>query len=144
MDLIRCSDSFWYKNNDDFIRFDIRNLKELFYRLASTYNDKFVPDKNKNKPYIKIYGNPTFQAFIEMIVEKRERVCPTYSSCHYDVHWLPYIAKCGYCDFPFKIIVKKETFDQDQKFIGKLAGLEFSSQSKLKDDRRHFLKSSSS
>ena len=67
-----------------------------------------------------------------MIIKKREKVCPTYSKCNYDVHWLPYIAKCGYCDYPFKIIAKKETFDQDQKFIGQLAGVEFSSQSKLK------------
>ena len=93
---------------------------------------------------MRIYGNLTFPAFIEMIIKKREKVCPTYSKCNYDVHWLPYIAKCGYCDYPFKIIAKKETFDQDQKFIGKLAGVEFSSQSKLKDDQRHFLKSSSS
>lgn len=99
-----------------------------------------MPDNNNNNPYyMDKYGNLTFPAFIEMIVEERDKLCPTYSKCNYDVHWLPYIAKCGYCDFPFKIIAKKETFDQDQKFIGKLAGVEFSKQSKLKDCLRHFL-----
>ena len=67
---------------------ELSNNKNECFRLVSAYKNKFEIPK-----FIKMFGNLTFPAFIEMIVEKRERTCPTYSSCHYNKHWLPYIAK---------------------------------------------------
>ena len=99
------------------------------YRLLSAYRNKFIQvvEKYQQYKFINRYGNLTFSEFVEMIVMKKEKKCPTYSNCHYNEHWIPYIAKCGYCDFPFKIIAKLETLSQDQKFIGQLAGVEISS-----------------
>ena len=105
-----------------------KESKENLSRLVSAYNNKFKDPRNQRQ-YHNWYGNLSFSQFVEMIVDTREELCPTYSYCHYNNHWKPYIAKCGYCDFPFKIIAKKETFKQDQRFIGKLAGIQFSSMS---------------
>ena len=45
------------------------------------------------------------------------------SNCRLDKHWLPFIARCGYCDIPYLVIAKAETFHIDQRFIGQLAGV---------------------
>ena len=47
------------------------------------------------------------------------------NSCDLDIHWLPFISRCGYCDIPYLVIAKAESFQTDQKFIGLLAGIEF-------------------
>ena len=98
-------------------------------RFLSAYRNKFIKvvEKYHQYKFINRFGNLTLSEFVEMIVMKKEERYPTYNNCHYNQHWLPYIAKCGYCDFPFKIIAKLETLSQDQKFIGQLAGVEISS-----------------
>ena len=77
-------------------------------RLLSAYRNKFIKvvEKYHQYKFINRFGNLTLSEFVEMIVMKKEERCSTYSNCHYNQHWLPYIAKCGYCDFPFKIIAK--------------------------------------
>ena len=42
-----------------------------------------------------------------------------------DVHWRPYFRRCGYCQIPYKVIGKAETFHEDVKFIGRLAKADF-------------------
>ena len=42
-----------------------------------------------------------------------------------DRHWKPFISRCAYCDIPYSVIAKAESFPKDQKFIGKMAGVEF-------------------
>ena len=98
-------------------------------RLLSAYRNKFIQvvEKYHQYKFINRFGNLTLSDFVEMIVMKKKERCSTYSDCHFNQHWLPYIAKCGYCDFPFKIIAKLETLSQDQKFIGQLAGVQLSS-----------------
>ena len=99
------------------------------YRLLSAYRNKFIQvvEKYHQYKFINRFGNLTLSEFVEMIVMKKKERCSTYNTSHYNQHWLPYIAKCGYCDFPFKIIAKLETLSQDQKFIGQLAGVQLSS-----------------
>ena len=43
--------------------------------------------------YINMYGNLTFPQFLQLVVDQRSLLCPRYSSCRYNSHWLPYIAK---------------------------------------------------
>ena len=49
------------------------------------------------------------------------------NKCNLDRHWKPFISRCAYCDMPYLIITKAETFHEDQKFLGQLAGVEFPS-----------------
>ena len=36
-----------------------------------------------------------------------------------------FFRRCGYCDIPYKVIGKAETFGEDVKFIGRLAKADF-------------------
>ena len=47
------------------------------------------------------------------------------NKCNLDKHWKPFISRCAYCDIPYMIIARAETFQEDQKFLGLLAGVEF-------------------
>ena len=47
------------------------------------------------------------------------------SHCLMDQHWKPFIAECSYCEIPYAVIARTETFEEDQKFIGQLAGVNF-------------------
>ena len=49
------------------------------------------------------------------------------SSCKLDKHWKPFISRCGYCDVPYQVIGRAETFEQDQRGIGRLARVSFPS-----------------
>ena len=45
-------------------------------------------------------------------------------NCNLDRHWQPYISRCAFCDVPYRVIGKAETFQEDQLFIGHLAGVQ--------------------
>ena len=45
--------------------------------------------------------------------------------CRLDKHWKPFISRCAFCDIPYKVITKAETFREDQRFLGQLAGVKF-------------------
>ena len=47
------------------------------------------------------------------------------SHCRMDRHWKPFISQCAYCDIPYAVIAKAETFLEDQSFIGLMAGVNF-------------------
>ena len=38
---------------------------------------------------------------------------------------MPFISRCAFCDVPYAVIAKTETFTEDQRFIGQLAGVQF-------------------
>ena len=44
-----------------------------------------------------------------------------------DVHWRPYLARCGYCSLSYTAIARLESLDEDLYYIGMLAGVSFSS-----------------
>ena len=45
--------------------------------------------------------------------------------CVMDVHYRPFISRCAYCSVPYAVISKAETFEEDKRFIGKMAGIQF-------------------
>ena len=47
------------------------------------------------------------------------------SHCWMDPHWKPYISTCAYCHIQYAVIAKAETFAEDQRFLGELAGVQF-------------------
>ena len=42
-----------------------------------------------------------------------------------DRHWKPFISRCAYCSVPYAVISKAETFEEDKRFIGEMAGVQF-------------------
>ena len=101
----------------------------LIGRLVSAYQDKLLDHSGLystivNK-MIKTYGSVSFQNFVLMILDKASRNCRKMKRCGLDVHWKPFISRCGYCNIPYKVIAKAETFAEDQKFIGRLANIDF-------------------
>ena len=110
-------------------------MNELF-RLVSAYQDKLVEQGDmfyrRVVDYIvHKYGVVTFKNFVEMVLDKARRNCQKMNKCAMDVHWKPFISRCGYCNVPYKVIAKAESFAQDQKFIGRLANVTFKPMSKV-------------
>ena len=46
------------------------------------------------------------------------------NTCRLDKHWKPYISRCAFCDIPYRVIARAETFLEDQLYIGQLAGVQ--------------------
>ena len=97
------------------------------FRLVSAYQDKLV-DQNYGgyRDYItRNFGGVSFKTFVQMVIERSEKMCQKLSKCDLDRHWRPFISRCGYCTINYKVIAKLETFNEDRKFIGKLADVDF-------------------
>ena len=63
----------------------------------------------------------TFPEFVEHVLEEYNK-----SDCYrsynvpcltIDAHWRPYNARCSYCDIPYSVIGRIETFEEDVKYI---------------------------
>ena len=74
---------------------------------------------------IEQYGEVTFPNFIRMILIKSQTKCRSMNRCKLDKHWKPFISRCAFCDIPYRVIARAETFQEDQKFIAQLAGVQF-------------------
>ena len=74
---------------------------------------------------MKTFGEINFQTFVAMIIKNSQTLCENLNNCRLDIHWKPFISRCGYCDIPYKVIARAENFDEDRKFIGKLANIDF-------------------
>ena len=106
-------------------------MNEIQYsRLVSAYQDKLVD--NSDKFYKRVidniihtFGEFNFENFVHMVINNSKRRCRRLNKCGLDKHWKPFISRCGYCDIPYKVIAKAENFAEDQKFIGKLANIDF-------------------
>ena len=93
-------------------------------RLVSAFQDKYV-DHNSTPTFVeamKPFGEINFGNFVTMIIETS---CQNINECNINIHWKPFISRCGYCDIPYKVIARAENFDEDTKFIGKLANIDF-------------------
>ena len=99
------------------------------FRLISAYQDKIV---KQNYGYwrdylIRNFGGVSFKNFVNFVIERKKKKCKKLNICYLDRHWRPFISQCGYCTFKYKAIAKLETFNEDRKFIGKLAGVDLAS-----------------
>ena len=36
-----------------------------------------------------------------------------------------YFSRCGFCDIPYKVIAKAESFAEDREYIGRIANVTF-------------------
>ena len=116
------------------------SLCTYILRLVSAYQDKLVDQADKFYKrvvdhIVHKYGAVTFKNFVEMILSKARRHCRQMKDCRLDKHWRPFISRCGYCNVPYKVIAKAENFAQDQKFIGRLADVDFKPISKVAVDK---------
>ena len=100
-----------------------KNNKIHNSRLVSAFQNKFV-DQNSGQ-IINTYGKLNFLTFVHMVIKTSKKNCRSLNKCNLNVHWQPFISRCGYCDIPYKVIAKAENFAEDQKFIGKLANIDF-------------------
>ena len=47
------------------------------------------------------------------------------STCNVDVHWRPFITRCGFCTIPYTVVGRLESIQQDLYYIGGMAGVQF-------------------
>ena len=105
-------------------------MRQINSRLVSAYQDKLVDGSDKFYKrvidhIINTYGEINFENFVHMVINNSKKRCRRLNKCGLDIHWKPFISRCGYCDIPYKVIAKAENFAEDQKFIGKLANIDF-------------------
>jgi len=105
-------------------------VRHPFERLVSAFQDKLVDGSDKFYKrvvdhIINTFGEISFENFVYMILRNSKTRCRRLKGCGLDKHWKPFISRCGYCDIPYKVIAKAENFAEDQKFIGKLANIDF-------------------
>jgi len=104
-------------------------VRHPFERLVSAYQDKVIdrPVGSIIKSLKNNYGQTTFESFAYLVIKSasKNECLKTYGNCKFNNHWKPYISRCGYCEIPYKIIAKAETFAEDQKYIGRLANVNF-------------------
>ena len=92
----------------------------------SAYQDKLLDQRNRHrKVLVRKYGSVSFENFVRMILDKASRSCRQMNNCNLNRHWQPFISRCGYCNVPYKVVAKAENFAEDQKFIGRLANIDF-------------------
>ena len=108
-------------------RLPIHFLRILNLRLVSAYQDKLIDQNYEGyRDYITAnFGPVSFKTFVQMVIRRSKKRCQKISKCDLDRHWQPFISRCGYCNVNYKIISKSETFNEDRKFIGKLADVDF-------------------
>ena len=100
-------------------------VRHPFERIVSAYQDKIVDGTTLKKSLQKKYGGVSFNDFTNMILDDSDKKCQKPNKCHMNVHWKPFISRCGYCDIAYNIIVKAETIAEDQKYLGLMANIEF-------------------
>ena len=92
------------------------NVRHPFERLVSGYLDK----AHKGE------GN-TFELFVAKVLRvwsQAQGSTNTFNYAAMDMHWRPYHTHCSFCNVPYKVISKTETFDEDKSRILGMLGVE--------------------
>ena len=67
----------------------------------------FNKDTRIYREFVKIYGEPSFPKFVDMILERgRGKSCAVQPCLSLDVHWKSYLDGCSYCDLKYDYISK--------------------------------------
>ena len=92
------------------------NVRHPFERLVSGYLDK----AHKGE------GN-TFELFVGKVLRQWSQAHASKDTVNYaaiNMHWRPYHTHCSFCNVPYKVISKTETFDEDKRRILGMLGVE--------------------
>ena len=98
-------------------------------RLVSAYEHKVL------RNHAQYLHNVTFTQFLTKFVIREHEECPETNFCM-NIHWMPFITSCSYCDAEYTFVQKMETFDWDQDHILKTLGLESLVKNKHRQDNR--------
>ena len=63
--------------------------------------------------------------------QKGSLKCHSMKNCGLNMHWRPYISRCGYCDVHYTAIARAETLAEDMQFMGMMANVSFSNNGEI-------------
>ena len=114
-----------FMNENDILSFSF--VRHPFERLFSAYEDKILGNSEviTGKHFRNgIYNNSEiqkFSTFVDHVLQqyKNSSCYNTHNSICYgvNIHWKPFNARCLYCEIPYDVIARLETFDEDIKYI---------------------------
>ena len=94
----------------------------FIYRLTSAYVNKCVEKGSVGRFNKKLRKHcNSFPEFVNYVLTEYHQ-----SDCHkyynrlcvtINVHWRPFNARCAYCDIPYNMIGRAETFDEDVRYL---------------------------
>ena len=96
-------------------------VRHPFERLVSAYKNKFLRSTKVSRMY-PTKNITNFAEFVNLVLEEyqeQEQCRKSYNKdcSHVDRHWNLFDARCQYCEIPYNVIGKMETFDDDVKYI---------------------------
>jgi len=102
-------------------------VRHPFERLVSCYRDKALHDTSVTGKFQRLAtgddGTVSFTNFARGVLEQHHNKCRYWWDCKLNPHYLPYSSRCDYCNIPYSIIGKMETWDDDIRHVMQQAGV---------------------
>ena len=87
------------------------------HRLVSAYEDKVAPESGYPRVRALLqrrYGGVSFPNFARLVAARAARRCGgmgvvgggAVDRCRLNIHWLPLVSRCGYCDLSYTVIAR--------------------------------------